>query len=161
MSDSTFGHVTGGELALYVIDGLDPQRRDAVETHVLVCEECAEGLAREARVEAAFEQVARLANDRALAPVISIIPHLRSAEMRARVVAGGRRSRWAGGAAGALAAAAAMVLAFASTTARSEPAGASSMAQRGPGMHDAAGDMSGALGGEVAVREQRDALDGG
>src|SRR5580658_5863760 len=114
MSDSTFGrsgvHVTSGELALYVIDALDPERRDAVESHVLACEDCAEGLAREARVEAAFEQVARVANERALAPVISIVPALRvaemrAAEMRARVVSGGRRSRWAGGAAGALAAA--------------------------------------------------------
>jgi anti-sigma factor RsiW len=154
-------HVGSVELALYVIDALDPERRDAVESHVLVCEGCADGLAREARVEAAFEQVARLANQRALAPVISIIPALRSAEMRARGVAGGRRSRWAGGAAGALAAAAAMVLAFASTTARSEPSGVGGVAQRGPGLHDAAGDMSGAMGGEVGVRDQRDALDGG
>ena len=68
-----------------------------------------------------------------------------------------RRSRWAGGVAGALAAAAALVLAFASATAppRSESAG---MSQRVPGLHDAAGDMSGAFGAEVVMM---DTLDGG
>jgi anti-sigma factor RsiW len=151
-------HVASNELALYVIGALDGDERDAVESHVLVCEECAEGLAREARVEAAFEMVAQAANERALAPVISIVPAVRSAEMRAQLVSGGRRSRWAGGVAGALAAAAAMVLAFSSATARSEPSGGGGVAQRAPALHDAAGDMSGAFGGEITPR---DTLDGG
>jgi anti-sigma factor RsiW len=160
-------HVAGEDLALYVIEALDPERREALESHVFSCDECAEALAREARVEAAFEQVARLAGERlagteelgggsAAAQIVSIMPAIRSAEARARLVSGGRRSRWAGGVGGALAAAAALVLAFASATARSEPAG---VAQRAPGLHDAAGDMSGALGcGETVLR---DSLDGG
>lgn len=151
-------HVTGDELALYVIDALDPGRKDAVESHVFSCEKCAEGLAREARVEAAFEQVVRLAGERApAARLVSVMPAIRSAEVRARLATGARRSRWAGGVGGALAAAAALVLAFASATARSEPAG---MAQRAPGLHDAAGDMSGAFGGGSETR-LGDALDGG
>jgi anti-sigma factor RsiW len=158
-------HVAGGELALYVLDALGPERKEAVESHVFSCEECAEGLAREARVEAAFEQVALIAEARmagvaeraAAVQVVSILPALRSAEARARLMAGGRRSRWAGGVGGALAAAAALVLAFASTTARSEPAG---VAQRAPGLHDAAGDMSGAFGSEIPT-VLGDTLDGG
>ncbi|MGO8993441.1 MAG: anti-sigma factor family protein [Polyangiaceae bacterium] len=163
-------HLSGEELALYVIDALDPERKDRVERHVLACEECAMGLEREARVEAALEQVARLADQPVPAP-ISIMPAIRAAEVRARLVSAGRRSRWAGGVAGAFAAAAAMVLAFSSATAHSEPSGVGGVAQRAPGLHDAAGDMSGAFGmeraalggdspsgGEVVLR---DALDGG
>jgi hypothetical protein len=172
-------HVTDGELALYVIDALGAARKEAVEQHVLRCEACAEGLAREARVEAAFEQVALLAAAAgrrtemghvvAMAPaargaaggsaprVVAIFPPMRSAEARARLVSGGRRSRWAGGVGGALAAAAALVLAFASSTAHSETVG---MAQRAPALHDAAGDMSGAFGASVETLSG-DALDGG
>jgi anti-sigma factor RsiW len=148
-------HVKGEDLALYVIGALDAQGMEAVERHVSSCDECAEGLAREARVEAALEQVAALAIRRGEASVVSIVPAMRSAE-RARHVSGGRRSRWAGGVAGALAAAAAVVLALASTTAHSEPA--VGIAQRAPALHDAAGDMSGAFGAEVV---RGDGLDGG
>ena len=163
MSNARRGHVTAEELALYVIDALEPARKDGVERHVLSCGECADALAREARVEAAFEEVARLANARAPrtgpvparpaldAVVVSLFPHARydriagapgdlgsdsgdERQARARAVAQlvsrGRRSRWAGGVAGALAAAAAMVLAFASATARSEPANVVGVAQR-------------------------------
>lgn len=178
-------HPTVAELALYVIDGLDWERKEAVEIHVAVCDECAEALAREASVEAAFEQVAHRAEERAVAAraaeaaaVISIVPAMRAAraaraaEVQARLaghMSRGRRSRWAGGVGGALAAAAALVLAFASTTARSEPAG---VAQRAPGLHDAAGDMSGAFavgervsGGEPVMLGEAvivgDTLDGG
>jgi hypothetical protein len=191
MSDARHVHVTGEELALYVIDALDPARKDGVEGHVLSCEECAEALASEARVEAAFEEVARLANTRparalpvrahlaldAAAVVVSIFPHAQDARIAgapgglgrdsrderhahavAQLVSRGRRSRWAGGVAGALAAAAAMVLAFSSATARSEPSNVVGVAPRSPALHDAAGDMSGAFGGEVALR---DSLDGG
>jgi hypothetical protein len=164
-------HLASEELALYVIDALDYARKADVERHVFSCDVCADELAREACAEAAFEHVARLAGDRLVAErqgavaaaVVSIVPAIRSAEARARLVSGGRRSRWAGGVGGALAAAAALVLAFASATARSEPAG---VAQRAPGLHDAAGDMSGALtasagtnGGAESVLG--DALDGG
>jgi hypothetical protein len=188
MSDARYVHVTGEELALYVIDALDRARKDRVEGHVLSCEECAEALAREASVEAAFEEVARLASARpahalpardAGAVVVSIFPHARydriadapgdlgrdSRDQRgaharavAHLVSRGRRSRWAGGVAGALAAAAEMVLGFASATARSEPSNVVGVAPRSPALHDAAGDMSGAFGGEVALR---DSLDGG
>jgi hypothetical protein len=196
MSEARRGaHVAGEELALYVIDALDPERKDSVESHVLSCEECAEALEREARVEAAFEQVARLANDRAWAPVRRVPPAAaprgfgatdgREASVQlalraprldprldparldqgtgaiARLVAGGRRSRWAGGVAGALAAATVLVMAFASATARSEPSNVVGVAQRGPGLHDAAGDMSGAFGGEVVIGVATDSLDGG
>jgi hypothetical protein len=190
MSDPRHVHVTGEELALYVIDALDPARKDGVEGHVLSCEECAEALASEARVEAAFEEVARLAKTRPARAVpvrahpaldadvvVSIFAHAhvdriagapgglgresrdeRHAHAVAQLVSRGRRSRWAGGVAGALAAAAAMVLAFSSATARSEPSNVVGVAPRSPALHDAAGDMSGAFGGEVALR---DSLDGG
>jgi hypothetical protein len=196
MSEARRGvHVAGDELALYVIDALDPERKDGVESHVLSCEECAEALEREARVEAAFEQVARLANDRAWAPLrraphaaavhgptpdgfastdrrdrdrqetrvrlALTVPPLDRGRAIARLVAGGRRTRWAGGVAGALAAATALVMAFASATARSEPSNVVGVAQRGPGLHDAAGDMSGAFGGEVVLGVMSDSLDGG
>jgi anti-sigma factor RsiW len=147
-------HVKGEDLALYVIGALDARGMEAVERHVSSCEECAEGLAREARVEAALEQVAALAGRQEEANVVSIVPAMRSAERARHVPA--RRSRWAGGVAGALAAAAAVVLALASTTAHSEPA--VGIAQRAPALHDAAGDMSGAFGAEVV---RGDALDGG
>ena len=150
-------HVPGEELALYVLGALDPGRREAVERHVFACEACSDGLAREARIEAALEQVARLAGERATAAerdmhrVVSIVTAARVADVRAA-----KRSRLAGGIAGALAAAAALVLAFASATApRSESAG---VAQRAPGLRDAAGDMSGAFGAEVVLA---DTLDGG
>jgi anti-sigma factor RsiW len=154
-SGASGAHVGSEELAFYVIGALGPAERDAVERHVFACDVCAERLAREARLEAALEQVAALANERPLAPVVPIAAASRPVE-RARLAAAGRGSRWAGGVAGALAAAAAVVLVLASTTAHSEPA--VGIAQRAPAVHDAAGDMSGAFGGEVVLA---DALDGG
>ncbi|HEY2516650.1 MAG TPA: hypothetical protein VGI39_37525 [Polyangiaceae bacterium] len=163
-------HVAARDLMLYVIDGLPEERKAAVEAHVLDCPVCADALAREACAEAAFEEVARRARAAEatphLAPVIELRPAIvadhplrvagrLSSSSAARVAAlGGRRSRWAGGVAGALAAAAALVLAFASS--RSE----ASVAQRAPTFGDAAGDMSGVLVGEVRP-ERGDALDGG
>jgi hypothetical protein len=170
------------ELARYVVDALDPERKGAVEAHVSICDACAEALAREASVEAAFAQVALLAAERhAAARVVSIdsrgasagvlsagrpiVPEIHGADVHARLARlsnesrAGRRSRWAGGVGGALAAAAALVLAFASATARSEPA-SGGVAQRAPGLHDAAGDMSGAFGG-AGERVLGDTLDGG
>jgi hypothetical protein len=171
MSDrSNSLHIGSRELALYVIDALDAEQKDTVERHVLACDACADGLAREARVEAALEQVARMARvdvrrsaaAHRAANVISLpVPPpravTRSSEARLHLVVGGRRSRWAGGIGGALAAAAALVLAFASTTARSEPVG---VAQRMPALHDAAGDMSGAFGNAIEAAAA-DSLDGG
>lgn len=166
-------HIAGSELALYVIDALDPERKLAVENHVLSCEACAEGLAREASAETAFEAVAQLAAERAelasegdahpLAPVIPLFAKEHTAASRAHLLPA-RRSRWAGGIAGAFAAAAGMVLALSSATARSEPSGVD---MQRASLHDAAGDMRGAvlgdmsgaaLGAEVAMR---DSLDGG
>ncbi len=185
-------HLSSRELALYVIGALGPERNDVVEGHVLECEACAAGLAREAQLEAALEHVAfraearRMAAERAVADVVPIRAIGRRAESarpsaeaagpvlsppvgaplmgaeaarveaRVHLVVGGRRTRWAGGVGGALAAAAALVLAFASTTAHSEPAG---VAQRAPTLHDAAGDMSGAFGTIEAAAA--DSLDGG
>ena len=170
-------HVAARDLMLYVIDGLSAERKAAVEGHVLDCPVCADALAREACAEVAFEEVARraLAAEAMphLARVIELRPGLAASEFiaveaelpaiaprlshagAARVAGlGGRRSRWAGGVAGALAAAAALVLAFASS--RSE----ASVAQRAPTFGDAAGDMSGVLVGEMRP-ERVDALDGG
>jgi hypothetical protein len=195
MSSSLEAHVGGKELALYVIDALPAGRKSAVERHVLACEACAEQLAREACVEAAFEEVARRAIAAEALPSIgqsprhlslvpasvevrdareirvaralrtgeAPVPEVHASQVRAARVAslGARRSRWAGGVAGALAAAAALVLAFASS--RSEAAG---VAQRSPGFTDAAGDMSGAFASDMSgalAAEVRgaDALDGG
>ncbi|HEX8795195.1 MAG TPA: zf-HC2 domain-containing protein [Polyangiaceae bacterium] len=58
MSDR-HAHATPAELELYVLGGLDPERAAAVEEHCASCEACARGLAGEARLEVAFEQVAR------------------------------------------------------------------------------------------------------
>jgi anti-sigma factor RsiW len=156
-------HVAGAELALYVIDGLSPERKDAVESHVLECDACADALGREARVEAALEEVARVAAmaERPSAPVIPLFPAKRPALEGAAPFPVGRRSRWAGGVAGAIAAAAAMVLAFAPATARSEPTAAGAVPRAA--LHDAAGDMSGATPGSEVAPDfvMRDSLDGG
>ena len=75
------GHVGRQELALYVVDALDPARKMGVESHVFSCEECAQELAREARLEAAFEQVACVAGEREVAArVVSIMPAIRSGQ---------------------------------------------------------------------------------
>ncbi len=52
-------HVRAAELELYVLGALEEPRGMAVETHCAACERCAAQLAREARLEMAFEQVAR------------------------------------------------------------------------------------------------------
>jgi len=161
-------HLGSHEMALYVIDALGPERKGAVERHLFACDACAEGVAREARIEAALEQVAQRSVAQrtargAAAPADGLVARslaeanavALSRTARVHLVTGGRRTRWAGGIGGALAAAAALVLAFASTTARSEPAG---VAQRAPVLHDAAGDMSGAFGIETV---SGDTLDGG
>jgi anti-sigma factor RsiW len=61
-------HATSAELELYVLGGLDPERAAVVEEHCASCDTCARGLAGEARLEVAFEQVARRAER---APVVA------------------------------------------------------------------------------------------
>ncbi len=135
-------HVDDEELALYVIGALDAVRCDAVESHVMECEPCAERLAREAWLEAAFDEVARRAIAR---------PRLAGARIARR-----RNGRFMGGVAGALAAAAAIVLMFAQTSLAADQ-GASASQMHAGSYDGAAGDMSGALVGEV----RSDKLDGG
>jgi hypothetical protein len=50
-------HATARELELYVLGALDAERVDAFEAHCAACDACAAGLAGEARLETAFEQV--------------------------------------------------------------------------------------------------------
>ena len=52
-------HVTSAELELYVLGGLDAARMGEFESHCSTCDACASALAGEARLEVAFEQVAR------------------------------------------------------------------------------------------------------
>ncbi len=114
-------HLASEELALYVIDALDPMRKEDVESHVFTCEACAEALAREASVEAAFDQVAWLAQERVARAQVAQLPRLRERARRdddrfgggacaadssgaARSgdpVGGGARERWCRGLGGA------------------------------------------------------------
>lgn len=140
-------HVTEDELSLYVMGALGAARCDAVEAHVMVCEACAQGLAREAQLEAAFGEVAR----RAIAQ-----PRLAGASVARR------NGRFMGGVAGALAAAAAIVLMFSQTSLAADQ-GPSASQTRAGSSDSAVGDMSGALDGEVALvgDVRTDKLDGG
>ncbi len=52
-------HATAAELESYVLGGLDAHRIEAFEAHCARCDACAAALAGEARLEVAFEQVAR------------------------------------------------------------------------------------------------------
>lgn len=52
-------HATSAELELYVLGGLGPERAAVVEEHCASCDACARALSGEARLEVAFEQVAR------------------------------------------------------------------------------------------------------
>jgi hypothetical protein len=54
-------HATQAELELYVVGALEGPAAEALEAHCASCPACAGGLAREARLEIAFEQVARRA----------------------------------------------------------------------------------------------------
>ena len=149
MNSRSTRHLAEGDLALYVMGALDAARCDAVELHVMACDVCAEELAREARLEAAFDEVARRAIVR---------PLLAGARIARR-----RNGRFMGGVAGALAAAAAIVLMFAQTSLAADQGASASQAHAGS-YDGAAGDMSGALVGEVGalVGEVRsDKLDGG
>ncbi len=84
-------HATAAELEHYVLGALDAGRVEEFEAHCAECEACAAALAGEARLEVAFEQVARRPTR---------IPQPAAASVRAATY----------GAAGLLAMAAAMLL---------------------------------------------------
>ncbi len=151
MSDLRDLHVAPADLALYVMGALEGDRGDAVEAHVMACDACAQGLAREARLEAAFDEVARRAV--AHADVRRLLPSIATSRVTRRPTR--RNGRFMGGVAGALAAAAAIVLMFAETSLADQ---GGSTAQVRAGAYDGAvGDISGALIGEVRSEK----LDGG
>jgi len=52
-------HATAADLESYVLGALDPDRIETFEAHCAECEACAAALAGEARLEVAFEQIAR------------------------------------------------------------------------------------------------------
>jgi hypothetical protein len=147
-------HVDEDDLALYVMGALEGRRLDAVEAHVMACEACAAGLAREARLEAALDEVAARAGAHGRRAVV----HLSRAPRRAI-----RSGRFMGGALGALAAAAGIVLMFAQTshadTLMVAPAHGGAF-DGAPGMM---GDISGALSfeGRCDRADRGDNLDGG
>jgi predicted anti-sigma-YlaC factor YlaD len=63
-------HVAVAELELYVMGALDEVRAARVEEHAGACAACGEALAREARLEMAFEQIAeRMSHPPAVATV--------------------------------------------------------------------------------------------
>jgi hypothetical protein len=82
-------HPTAREFELYVLGALDPAAVPSFEAHCAACAGCAAGLAGEARLELAFEQVAKRS-------------------LRASVLRPGRAAAY--GAAGLLAMAAAVML---------------------------------------------------
>ncbi len=111
-------HATAADLESYVLGALDPSRAEAFETHCAECDVCAAALAGEARLEVAFEQVARR-------PV--------------RVATTPRPLRAAAyGAAGLVAMAAAVVLWFSHSPATGAPAGEGTAAAGHHAMGDGA-----------------------
>ena len=52
-------HATAAEMEAYVMGALEPSRIEAFEAHCAGCEACAAALSGEARLEVAFETVAR------------------------------------------------------------------------------------------------------
>jgi anti-sigma factor RsiW len=52
-------HATAADLESYVLGALGPDRIESFEAHCAECDACAAALAGEARLEVAFEQVAR------------------------------------------------------------------------------------------------------
>jgi hypothetical protein len=64
-------HATADELALFVLDALEPPVRRQLERHVATCAACARGLAAEAAAEVAL-QAAWPQVPRPLAPVLSL-----------------------------------------------------------------------------------------
>jgi anti-sigma factor RsiW len=146
-------HVEQDDLALYVLGGLEGDRLEAVEAHVMACESCAAELAREARLEAAFDAVALSAM--AHAHEHASVVHLARSPRRAI-----RSGRFMGGALGALAAAAGIVLMFAQTSHADTLTVTSSHGGAFDGASGMMGDISGALSFEGRV-DRGDNLDGG
>jgi anti-sigma factor RsiW len=156
-------HVPSSDLELYVIDGLDPVRAAQVEEHVGRCAACEAALLSEARLELAFEQVAR-------APIsIATREGPRHLEAQARSIRKSVRRAIpvAGGIVGALAMAAAAVLWLgpqpAGTTGRS--AGAPSVATEIDSSQPARDLTDGAVGSTMhfdgSHARANDELDGG
>jgi hypothetical protein len=54
-------HASSAELELYIVGALGPLRQEWIEAHCAACASCAAALAEEARLEVAFEQVAKQA----------------------------------------------------------------------------------------------------
>lgn len=71
MSRDEIRHATSDELALFVIDALEPGPRRWLERHVGACDACAQALAAEAAAESALVE-AWSAVPRPLAPVLSL-----------------------------------------------------------------------------------------
>ena len=150
-------HVDVDDLELYVLGALDGDRLDAVEAHVMACEACAAALAREARLEAALDEVAL----RAIAHERVAVAHLVRAHSPRRAM---RSGRFMGGALGALAAAAGIVLMFAQTSHADTVMLAPSHGGAFDGAPGMMGDISGALSFEGRVDRTdnpADNLDGG
>jgi hypothetical protein len=125
-------HATATELELYVLGALDADRVEGFEAHCAECASCAAALSGEARLEVAFEQVARR-------PV------------RLRVSAGQAGVRAAAyGAAGLVAMAAAMLVWLGRTPPGSAAAAAGEVSSMSHAMDDGA-----------ILDARNDALDGG
>jgi Putative zinc-finger len=145
------GHVGLSDLGLYVMGGLDVLRAARVEQHVLECASCAEALAREARLEMAFEQIAvRVARP-------STAPSRAPGRPRPTVTL-------SGGAMAAVALAAAVLLWVGRGAVDRHPAGRSSFDSRSVGaqpvqarrLQDASGSTA-----SLDAMASRDELDGG
>jgi hypothetical protein len=59
MMSEHLSHLSLADLELFVIDGLDAMRAAEIEAHLVACPACSAALASEARLEIAFEEVAR------------------------------------------------------------------------------------------------------
>jgi hypothetical protein len=118
-------HISQGELALYVVEGLDEARASRLEAHVIGCGACGAALATEAALEIAFEQIARTSS--AVAEEGRPPFPRRSGAMGALV-----RPGWAVATAGGLSLAAAWVLLLVSATRAPPRAAGGSRVQGAP-----------------------------
>jgi anti-sigma factor RsiW len=110
-------HATSAELELYVLGALDATRVEEFEAHCASCNGCAAALAGEARLEVAFEQVARRSVRVAVARPLRVAAY---------------------GAAGLVAMAAAMLLWFGHTSAGTAAAGEGTASMAHHAMDDGA-----------------------
>lgn len=143
-------HRTAAELEAYVMGALGGSAAEELEAHAAECEECAAALAREARMEMAFEQVAKQAAAR---PVVEMVARARRAA--------------AYGAAGVVAMAAAVLLwvgaggAAVHGVAHSSNGRATGAAVGDPGGEGTPVLQSSGRDGAVILDARNDALDGG